>query len=116
MKIHRFVREDSGWYIDLPEYIAQGGSKADLQMVDGADTMLDIIAGDNREVTLQIDRVPFPKADGLILTELCDPLIGGGYYLMKVFEGREVNRNLWLCEVTRFVFNDIPERIYVRRV
>lgn len=45
MKVHRFVREDNSWYIDLPEYIEQGGSKGDLEMVSGADTMLDIIAG-----------------------------------------------------------------------
>jgi hypothetical protein len=37
---HRFVKEQSEWYIDLPEYLEAGGSKADLQMVSVADTML----------------------------------------------------------------------------
>lgn len=29
MKQHRFLKEGSEWYIDLPEYLEQGGSKGD---------------------------------------------------------------------------------------
>jgi len=116
MKQHRFAREGGGWYIDLPEYLEQGGSKGDLAMVSGADTMLDIIADADNEVTLQIDIMPFEGSDELVLTELCDPVLGGGYYFMKKFEAKEVNQDIWLCEVTRFVFGDIPPRIYVKRV
>lgn len=114
MKQHRFVREGMGWYIDLPEYIAQGGDKGDLQMISGADTMLDIIAGEKIEVTLQIDTLPFEGADELFLTEICDPILGGGYYHMKKIENKQVNKDLWLCDVTRFVFGDIPKKIYIR--
>lgn len=116
MKQHRFVRENRGWYIDLPEFLAQGGSKADLEMVSGADTMLDVIAQGNDEVTLQINTEPFDNADELLLTELCDPILGGGYYYFKQFEGKEVDQDLWLCDVTRFVFGDIPKKIYVKKV
>lgn len=116
MKKHRFVREGIGWYIDLPEYLSQGGNKGDLEMVSGADTMLDIIAGEMSEVTLLIDTEPFEGADELLLTELCDPILGGGYYHIKQFENKEVNKDLWLCDVTRFVFGDIPKKIYVKKV
>lgn len=116
MKQHRFVKEDGGWFIDLPEYLEQGGSKADLAMVSGADTMLDIIAGNKEEVILQIDTEPFNHADELTLTEICDPILGGGYYHMKKFEGKEVDQNMWLCDVTKFVFGDMPPRIYVKRI
>ncbi|MDP4265544.1 MAG: hypothetical protein Q8941_23670 [Bacteroidota bacterium] len=116
MKWHRFVREDNRWYIDLPEFLAQGGSKGDLEMISGADTMLDIVAGEKNEVTLQINTEPFDNADELLLTELCDPILGGGYYHMNRFENKEVNRDLWLCDVTRFVFGDIPKKIYVKRI
>lgn len=84
-------------------------------MVSGADTMLDIIAGDNSEVTLGIDTEAFEGSEELVLTELCDPYLGGGYYFMKSFEGKEVDQTMWLCEVTRFVFGDIPPRIFVKR-
>jgi hypothetical protein len=116
MKQHRFVRENGGWYIDLPEYLAQGGSKADLAMVAGADTMLDLIAGEHNEVTLQIDTRPFDGADELQLTQLCDPVLGGGYYFMHSFEGKQVSQNMWLCDVTRFVFGGIPPKIYIKRI
>jgi hypothetical protein len=116
MKTHRFVREGMGWYIDLPEYLAQGGDKGDLQMVSGADTMLDIIAETGNEVTLQIDTEFFDGADKLVLSELCDPILGGGYYHMKKFENKSVNKDLWLCDVTRFVFGNIPDKIYIKRL
>ncbi|HEU4861344.1 MAG TPA: DUF6717 family protein [Chitinophagaceae bacterium] len=114
MKEHRFVREGIEWYIDLPEYLLQGGDKGDLQMVSGADTMLDIIAEEKNEVTLQIDTEPFAGADELLLTVLCDPIFGGGYYYMKQFENKAVNKDLWLCDVIRFVFGNIPGKIYIR--
>lgn len=116
MKQHHFVREDGRWYIDLPEFLAQGGDKADLEMISGADTMLNIIAGEKDKATLQIDIEPFESANELLLTELCDPILGGGYYHINQFENKEVNQDLWLCDVTRFVFGDIPKKIYVKRI
>ncbi|HEV7330993.1 MAG TPA: DUF6717 family protein [Flavisolibacter sp.] len=115
MKQHRFYREGGGWYIDLPEYLEDGGSKGDLAMVAGADTMLDIVAGTNKDVTLQMDVQPFEGGDELRLTQLCEPSMGGGYYYMKSFEGNEVAQSMWLCDVTTFVFGYMPERIYVKR-
>jgi hypothetical protein len=116
MKKYRFVREGMGWYIDLPEYLSQGGNKSDLEMVSGADTMLDIIAGEMSEVTLLIHTEPFEGADELLLTELCDTILGGGYYHIMQFENKEVNKDLWLCDVTRFVFGDIPKKIYLKKI
>jgi hypothetical protein len=85
-------------------------------MVDGADKMLDIIAKKAETVELYISKDNFKGSDMLILTEKCDPLIGGGYYLMKEFEGVVINRSMWLCQVTEFVFGEIPERIFIKRV
>src|SRR6187551_795017 len=99
MKTYKFIKTGRDWYIDLPEYIEQGGSIGDLQMVDGADKMLDMMAEGKNSVTL---------------TEKCDPYIGGGYYIMKQYEGQEINRTMWLCQVTEFVFGDIPPLIFVR--
>ena len=62
MKEYRFYREENDWFIDLPEYLAQGGSKADLAMVAGADTMLERIAGKNDAVVLKINIIPFEGA------------------------------------------------------
>jgi hypothetical protein len=116
MQTHTFYKEPhGGWYIDLPQYLEQGGSKGDLAMVAGADTMLDFIAQGSTRVTITMDTHPFGGADELQLLRVSDPLMGGGDYFMPVFEGQEVNHQMWLCGVTEFVFGNIPERIYVRR-
>ena len=116
MKTHTFYKEEhGGWFIDLPEYLQQGGSKGDLAMVAGADTMLDRIASGANRVTISIDTKPFENADELKLLEVCAPSMGGGYYLMKSFEGKQVNQQMWLCDVTNFVFGYLPEKIYVKR-
>jgi hypothetical protein len=115
MKPYKFIKTGQEWYIDLPEYIEQGGSIGDLQMVDGADKMLDMMAENNNSIILYISKDKFEGADILTLTEKCDAYIGGGYYIMKQYEGQEVNRTMWLCQVTEFVFGDIPLQIFVKR-
>lgn len=115
MQTHRFVKEYGGWYIDLPAYLAQGGSNGDLAMVAGADTMLDIMAEGKSEVVVTMDTQPFAGADSLQLTEVCAPGMGGGYYLLPRFEGRPVQHRMWLCAVTEFVFGGLPPTIYIRR-
>lgn len=115
MKSYKFIRTGLAWYIDLPEYLAQGGTMGDLQMVDGADKMLDRMAGDKDNVTLYVSGEPFEGADVLTLIEKCDPYIGGGNYFMKLYENEEINQRMWLCQVTEFIFKNIPPQIYVKR-
>ncbi len=69
-------QEPSGWYIELPEYIAQGGNKGDLEMVDGADIMLDIMAA-GRPVPYMFDDKAFEDADKVILLENVILISGG---------------------------------------
>jgi hypothetical protein len=114
MRTFKFLRTGNEWYVDLPEYIEQGGSVGDLQMVEGADKMLDMMAEKENFVLLSISKEPFNGADLLVLTEKCDPYIGGGYYFMKQYQGQEVNRTMWLCQVIEFALGDIPQQIFVR--
>jgi len=116
MKAYKFQKTGRDWYIDLPEFIEQGGSIGDLQMVDGADKMLDMMAGNDSSVLLDISKEQFEGADVLVLIEKCDPYIGGGNYLMPQYEGEKIDHKIWLCQVTEFVFGDIPQQIFVRRV
>jgi hypothetical protein len=116
MEQYKFLREGGGWYIDLPEYLEQGGSKGDLAMVAGADTMLDIMAEGNDSVEIQLDTKAFDDADLLELVEVCEPSMGGGYYVLHTFNGKPIHHRMWLCAVTNFVFGHLPERIYVKKV
>lgn len=115
MKVYRFLKEEDKWFIDLPQFIEAGGNKADLQMVEGADTMLDLMAEKNNEVRLRLSQEEFDGGDLLELKERCDPSVGGGYYIMDVYEGRKVELLMWLCGVTEWVFGELPEKIFVRR-
>lgn len=115
MHTHSFIKQSSRWFIELPEYIEQGGSEADLEMVEGADTMLDIMAKGELSVMLALDDKPFKDADKLLLVEECDPEKGGAMYLMPEWEGDTYNHRLWLCDVTEFVFGYLPEVIFVKR-
>lgn len=115
LQIHTFIKDASGWYINLPQFIEKGGTKEELAMVEGADTMLDIMADGKNAVTISLDTESFEGADMVELTEKCDPTIGGGYYLLKSWEGRRVMQTMWLCAVTESVFDYLPEKIFIRR-
>ena len=50
----RFYKENGMWYIDLPEYLEAGlGTKNNLLMVAGADTLLDILSNNGTEITIE---------------------------------------------------------------
>jgi hypothetical protein len=110
-----FLKEDKAWYIDLPDYVKQGGLKKDLEMVAGAGELLTWLARRRNQVTITIDTEPFEGAQKLELLELCDHQTGGGYYRLHTCRGREIKKRMWLCDVALFIFGDIPEQIYLRK-
>jgi hypothetical protein len=116
MKEHKFVKEQSGWYIDLPDYLEKGGSKGDLAMVAGADDMLDIMSEGAKIVKLCIDTRPFEGAEVVELVEICESTIGGGYYIMPTYKGNKIDKRMWLCDVTEYVFGNLPPKIFVKKV
>jgi hypothetical protein len=112
--IYTFKKEAGSWYIDLPEYLETGGRKTDLEMVDGADELLDLLARREKKVSLEMDVQPFENADVLELVHLCEAPKGGGYYKLDSYRSRPLNKEIWLCDVALFVFGDLPEKIYIK--
>lgn len=116
MRNYRFYKLEKRWYIDFPEW---KGDLWELEMVEGADKMLDKIAGPGRrEVFLTMSLKPFTHdEDGMgsyPLVKIKDtPEIGGARYLLKEWYGEELNLEMWLCHVTEFVFGSLPEIIYI---
>lgn len=111
--IKRFYKEQDGkWYVDLPEWT---GSKADLQMVCGADTMLDIIAEDENEVNLQLSLEDSEESDVLEFMHLATDWENGAFYKMKSYKGFDFNLKIWLCDVTKYVFGEFPKNIYIKK-
>ena len=111
----RFYKNAKGeWYADMPEW---GGNPADLQMVEGADELLNWMATSNDECKIIWADKHMPNAEQLKLVYAREEnLGGGGDYLLEHFNGSHIKHKLWLCYVTEFVFKSLPEIIYFKGV
>jgi hypothetical protein len=120
--IHTFYKDNTGWFIDLPKYINSGlGTKANLAMVLGADTFLDKLSNNGDKITLEISETPIDGSDDVLdivgfdspeedLIEVGHPIEVGAYY-----EDLKTQHMMWLCPVTKYVFNGhYPDTIYYK--
>lgn len=79
MKYFKFEKENNGrWYIVLPEW---DGSHSDLEMVMGADTMLDIFAQGAGSVDICMDEKPFKGYTHKLTFDRWES--GGAWYDLK---------------------------------
>jgi hypothetical protein len=100
------------WYIVLPGW---QGSRDDLEMVSGADTWLDIVSDDRDECVLCMSEDEFEGAYPIQLTaERAPGQGGGGNYVLKMYNMQVVDLEIWLCEVTRWLWGKLPGVIYFR--
>ena len=95
------------WYVVLPEW---DGPQEDLEMVCGADTMLDILAQESFAIKLTISETEFENST-IQLHFNREENEGAWYDLKSEFFNFEV----WLCYVTKFVFKSLPKIIYLSR-
>jgi len=107
-----YQEPNSRWYVDLPEW---EGSKDELEMVLGADDMLNYMSEGEGKVRIIFSTTPQNNFDTLELKNET-PDIGGGYYHMATYNGININQDMWLCDVTKFVFNTLPKTIYLKKV
>jgi hypothetical protein len=100
---YRFNKEEGRWYIDLPDWT---GGKAALEMVAGADTLLDHLSNNGDTVLLSLsteDKCP----EGYETLKRIVKTPGNGCVYHLGFTP------VWLCDVTKFVFNGIfPKKIH----
>jgi hypothetical protein len=106
----KFYKDEGGWFVDLPGW---EGNKADLAMVSGADTMLDIISQGENDIMVLLSTEEFDGSNRLEFLRESPEMGEGSWYLMKTYKGIEYNLELWLCDVTIFVFGEFPKNIYV---
>ena len=99
-----FEKENTGWYIVLPEW---KGSKAALAMVAGADTMLDRLSNNTYKVSLEV-HLEEQDSSFIKLSKVRNCWFNGADYVTCS------GHKLWLCNVTKFVFGYLPETIYVK--
>jgi hypothetical protein len=107
----KFSRDSSGWYADIPMWPGPRGACA---MVCGADTLLDLLAGDQNRVKLKLafEQKELPgKGVGGHLDQLRPDEFGDGADYECIMDESDPFE-LWLCGVTEFVFGHMPQRIY----
>lgn len=110
----RFYIESNAWWIDFPEWIEKGGDQEELQMVMGADVMLAWLADGKDEVTLELSDKPFN--DSRRLYRLDHPCDSGSFYLYPATDLIKDHWRIWLCDVTKFIFQGFPDVIYFKIV
>ena len=104
MKTYTFNKEEGKWYIDLPEWQE---SKSALQMVAGADILLDELSNNQTSVNISISTKQ--KLDNYTTLKkiMNTPLTGGALYHLGL-------KPIWLCDVTKFVFGEFPQKIHFK--
>jgi hypothetical protein len=109
MRVFTFEKEEDGrWFVVLPEWEYD---KDALEMVAGADTLLDIISqGENRVSVAWHEEEPESwKYKLTFLRE--DEEFSGAWYAI---EGSNVTPfECWLCPVTVFVFGYYPKQMFL---
>ena len=114
-KIYTFKQEYGRWYIYLPDYLEQGWSKQDLELTEGAHKVLNILSNGAKKLCLHLSLEAFDGANVLELKEHCPAPKGGGIYFFNL--ERQCNSNMyWISDLALFIFGDIPERIYLKRL
>lgn len=112
-----FVKEDNGnWYIDLPQW---KGSHGNLQMVAGADRLLDYLLSDGNRVEVQVvksrDRIREYENNDMSIKcrRVDDNSVYGATYTVLDLENHE--DKMWICPVTLFVLGEYPQYLYIMK-
>lgn len=100
-----FMRLSNRWFINIP----YNGDVNDLQMVDGADKLLDEIAEGRRIVRIIATIFNNISEPDYILEKIKEDNMGGTYTITGVTNVKQ----LWLCNVTKLIFQNFPNQIYI---
>lgn len=98
-----FVKLANKWFVVLPEW---EGDVEDLQMVCGADLLLECISNGQPVVTISI-----VEKSSTRLTLLSSDDYGATYKVNSPYYQGDV----WLCNVTKYVLGEFPKVIYIIR-
>lgn len=100
-----FMRLSNRWFINIP----YNDDVNDLQMVDGADKLLDEIAEGRRIVRIIATIFNNISKPDYTLEKIKENNMGGTYTITGVTNVKQ----LWLCNVTKLIFQNFPNQIYI---
>ncbi len=109
MKQITFNKNSIGqWFAEIPEWT---GDQAELEMIMGADTFLDILSQGELKVILSFVTDNIEKNIWSDFILIRTKPYNDGYYYDAI--GHFNTLEVWLCHVTKFVFGEFPEKIFV---
>ena len=109
-----FIKLAGKWFVHLPNY---EGHYSELEMVLGADVLCDMIdTFDTGYITATISTEP--KESNFTIKEyvldFVNSTVSNGEQDGANYRLREWKLDMWLCNVTKYVFGEFPATIYVR--
>lgn len=107
-----FTREeDDRWYVDFPNWPL---SHDHLEMVAGADDLLDILNDGTDHVKLMVSTTEMERS--IVLNKEKSALTKGAFYTIETrLRDWAPKKKLWLCPVTLTVLGHYPQKIYFKR-
>jgi hypothetical protein len=103
------------WFLDLPEYIEQGGDEEDLERVGAFHDFLELAALGEDTVVFNLDVEPFDGADSAQLTGSSGGNTGG-YYRINSFNDQPVDFELWFNLVLYINQPELPQKVYFKQI
>ncbi|WP_121353325.1 DUF6717 family protein [Flavisolibacter nicotianae] len=103
------------WYLDAPDYIAQGGEADDLERIGAFHDFLELAAEGATTVVFHMDTNAFNDADFFELVASSGGRTGGHYHLHS-FQGQPVDLELWFNSMIFSGLATLPQRIYFKKV
>ena len=109
-----FIKLAGSWFVHLPDY---PGHYSELEMVLGADVMCDLI--DTFETGSITVTVSDESSDSIFSTreyilDFVNSTTSNGEQDGANYRMREYKLDVWLCNVTKYVFGEFPATIYIR--
>lgn len=104
---------DGKWYLVLPGWM---GDKEDLEMVMGADKMLDRLdfQGKNK-ITLRVTNF-IPSDLRISLSSIGGLEIGGAFYEVHFESIGQAPPEIWLCDVIKTILGEFSEILYIEPI
>lgn len=108
---YRFYKTiEERWFIEIPDW---EGPPEELELVLGADIMLNYMAGYNDTMWIFISEYYFEKSTELKLIGKNTEIGSGADYMVGQFQGIDLKLKIWLCDVVLFIFDKFPKNIYI---
>lgn len=109
-----FIKLAGKWFVHLPDY---PGHYSDLEMVLGADVLCDMI--DTLDIGYITATISTESKESNFVTkeyvlDFVNSTVSNGEQDGANYRLREWKLDVWLCNVTKYIFGEFPVTIYIR--